>query len=58
MDYFSMTPEHLADVSVDQDASRSATLLMLISQIDYRTVLVSAGLLFTTYWFRVNKQES
>ncbi len=58
MDYFSMTPEHLTDVSVEQGTSRSATLLMLISQIDYRTVLVSAGLLFTTYWFRVNKQES
>ncbi|PKH88937.1 ABC transporter permease [Colwellia sp. Bg11-28] len=58
MDYFSMTPEHLADVSVDQDTSRSATLLMLVSQIDYRTVLISTGLLFTTYWFRVNKQES
>ena len=58
VDYFSMTPEHLVEVSVDQDKSRSATLLMLISQIDYRTVLVSAGLLFTTYWLRVNKQES
>lgn len=58
VDYFSMTPEHLAEVSVDQDKSRSATLLMLISQIDYRTVLVSAGLLFATYWLRVNKQES
>jgi len=58
MDYFSMTPENLAEVSGEQDTSRSATLLMLISQIDYRTVLVSAGLLFTTYWFRVNKQES
>ncbi|TWX64809.1 ABC transporter permease [Colwellia demingiae] len=58
MDYFSMTSENLAEVSGEQDTSRSATLLMLISQIDYRTVLVSAGLLFTTYWFRVNKQES
>jgi ABC-2 type transport system permease protein len=58
MDYFSMTPEHLTDVSVDQDTSRSATLWMLISQIDYRTVLVSAALLLSTYWFRVNKQES
>jgi len=58
MDYFSMTPEHLTDVSVDQDRSRSATLWMLISQIDYRTVLVSAALLLSTYWFRVNKQES
>ena len=58
MDYFSMTPDHLAEVSVEQDKSRSAALMMIISQIDYRTVLVSAGLLFTTYWFRVNKQES
>ena len=58
MDYFSMTPEHLTDVSVDQDRSRSATLWMLISQIDYRTVLVSAALLLSTYWVRVNKQES
>jgi len=58
MDYFSMTPEHLTDVSVDQDRSRSATLWMLISQIDYRTVLVSAALLLSTYWLRVNKQES
>lgn len=58
MDYFSMTPDHLTEVSVNQDMSRSETLWMLISQIDYRTVLISAGLLFTTYWFRVNKQES
>jgi ABC-2 type transport system permease protein len=58
MDYFSMTPEHLTEVSANQDMSRSETLWMLISQIDYRTVLISAGLLFTTYWFRVNKQES
>ena len=58
MDYFSMTPEHLTEVSIDQDNSRSAALRILISQIDYRTVLVSAVLLFSTYWFRVNKLES
>jgi len=58
MDYFSITPDNLAEVSIGQEKSRSAALLMLISQIDYRTVLVSVGLLCTTYWFRVNKQES
>jgi len=58
VDYFSITPDHLAEVSMEQEKSRSAALLMIISQIDYRTVLVSVGLLFTTYWFRVNKQES
>ena len=58
VDYFSITPDHLTEVSMEQEKSRSAALLMIISQIDYRTVLVSVGLLFTTYWFRVNKQES
>lgn len=58
MDYFSITPDNLAEVSIDQEKSRSVALQMLISQIDYRTVLVSVGLLLTTYWFRVNKQES
>jgi ABC-2 type transport system permease protein len=58
MDYFSITPDHFAEASINQEKSRSAALLMLISQIDYRTVLVSVGLLLTTYWFRVNKQES
>ena len=58
MDYFSITPDHLVAVSGEQEKSRSAALALLITQIDYRTVLVSAGLLFITYWFRVNKQES
>jgi len=58
VDYFSIAPDHLTEVSMEQEKSRSAALMMIISQIDYRTVLVSVGLLFTTYWFRVNKQES
>jgi ABC-2 type transport system permease protein len=58
MDYFSITPDNLANVSVEQEKSRSAALQLLIAQIDYRTVLVSAGLLAATYWFRVNKSES
>jgi len=57
-DYFSITPENLMNVSVEQEKSRSTALLLLIKQIDYRTVLVSAGLLAATYWFRVNKSES
>ncbi len=58
MDYFSMTPDNLVNMSAEEDKSRSAALQLLIAQIDYRTVLVSAGLLAATYWFRVNKQES
>ncbi|ALO33610.1 ABC transporter permease [Colwellia sp. MT41] len=58
MDYFSITPDHHVDMSVAQEQSRLVALKLLIAQIDYRTVLVSAGLLFATYWFRVNKQES
>ena len=58
MDYFSLTPDNLAAMAGEQEKSRSVALELLIAQIDYRTVLVSAGLLFTTYWFRVNKQES
>ena len=58
MDYFSLTPDNLAGMAGEQEKSRSVALELLIAQIDYRTVLVSAGLLFTTYWFRVNKQES
>ena len=58
MDYFSLTPDNLAGMAGEQEKSRSLALELLIAQIDYRTILVSAGLLFTTYWFRVNKQES
>lgn len=58
MDYFSLTADNLAGMAGEQEKSRSVALELLIAQIDYRTVLVSAGLLFTTYWFRVNKQES
>jgi len=57
-DYFSITPDNLVNASVEQEKSRSAALQLLIAQIDYRTVLVSAGLLAATYWFRVNKSES
>ncbi|NQZ28390.1 MAG: ABC transporter permease [Colwellia sp.] len=58
MDYFSLTPDNLAGMAGEQEKSRSLALELLIAQIDYRTILVSAGLLFATYWFRVNKQES
>jgi len=57
-DYFSITPDHLVNISEEQEKSRSAALQLIIAQIDYRTVLVSAGLLFSAYWFRVNKSES
>jgi len=57
-DYFSITPDNMASMAIEQDKSRSAALQLLIAQIDYRTLLVSAGLLFSAYWIRVNKQES
>ena len=57
-DYFSITPDHMAELAIEQEKSRSAALGVLIAQIDYRTVLVSAGLLFGAYWFRVNKSEA
>ncbi len=57
-DYFSLTPEKLVSSPTEINSSRWALLKAVIAQIDYRTVLVSAGLLFATYWIRVNKQES
>ena len=58
VDYFSITPDHMAELAVEKENTRTAALTLLIAQIDYRTVLVSAGLLFGAYWFRVNKSES
>ncbi|MCP4324105.1 MAG: ABC transporter permease [Alteromonadales bacterium] len=55
-DYFSITDNPI-NLPVE-GKSRSAVLQLLIAQIDYRTVLISAGLLFATYWFRVNKSET
>jgi ABC-2 type transport system permease protein len=55
-DYFSITPDNLAIIAME-DTSRFSAYELLISQIDYRTVLVSASLLFAVYWCRVNKSE-
>jgi len=57
-DYFSITPDKAIINPDDIIAVRWAPLQAVMAQIDYRTVLVSAGLLFATYWVRVNKQES
>ena len=57
-DYFSLTPDKIVSNQDDMSSARWALLKAVLAQIDYRTVLVSAGLLFATYWFRVNKQES
>ncbi len=56
-DYFSITPDNMAAIAIEEDKSRFAAFKLLIAQIDYRTVFVSAGLLFATYWCRVNKRE-
>ena len=58
-DYFSIAPENNASFDIgDENASIFAPVLAVLAKIDYRTVIVSAALLFATYWFRVNKQES
>jgi ABC-2 type transport system permease protein len=57
-DYFSLTPDHLMSNSDDVSTVKWASLRAVLAQIDYRTVLVSTGLLAATYWFRVNKSES
>ena len=57
-DYFSLTPDKIVSNQDDMSSARWALLKAVLAQIDYRTILVSAGLLFATYWFRVNKQES
>jgi ABC-2 type transport system permease protein len=58
-DYFSIVPEHSTSFEIDgENASIFAPVLAVLAKIDYRTVIVSAALLFATYWFRVNKQES
>ncbi|HCM47980.1 MAG TPA: ABC transporter permease [Colwellia sp.] len=54
-DYFSIVSEN--DTSFE-NASIFAPVLAVLAKIDYRTIIVSAALLFATYWFRVNKQES
>ncbi|WP_019029554.1 hypothetical protein [Colwellia piezophila] len=57
-DYFSLATDKVAVNSDDISSLRWAPLQAVLAQIDYRTFLVSAGLLSATYWFRVNKQES
>ena len=57
-DYFSLTPEKLVSNPLEMSSSRWGLLKAVIAQIDFRTVIVSAGLLLATYWVRVNKQES
>ncbi|KGJ89746.1 hypothetical protein [Colwellia psychrerythraea] len=57
-DYFSITPDKVVTDANDVGSVRWAPLQAVLAQIDYRTALVSAGLLFATYWVRVNKQES
>lgn len=58
-DYFSITPEN--SVSLDLESDSFSPFMMVkevLGKIDYRTVLVSSGLLFATYWFRVNQQDT
>jgi ABC-2 type transport system permease protein len=57
-DYFSLTPPVDVSSPDDMSSARWMVLQAVLAQIDYRTVLVSAGFLFATYWVRVNKQES
>ncbi|PKI17284.1 ABC transporter permease [Colwellia sp. 12G3] len=58
-DYFSIVPENSTSFDIgDENASIFSPVLAVLAKIDYRTVIVSAALLFATYWFRVNKQES
>jgi ABC-2 type transport system permease protein len=57
-DYFSLTPPVDVSSQDDMSSARWMVLQAVLAQIDYRTVLVSAGFLFATYWVRVNKQES
>ncbi|GAA0822786.1 ABC transporter permease [Colwellia asteriadis] len=53
MDYFSITP------SIEHGNSIQAhdSLNIILAQIDYRTVVISAVLMYAVYWFRVNKSE-
>ncbi|MBU2893264.1 ABC transporter permease [Colwellia sp. D2M02] len=53
MDYFSITP------SIEHGNSIQAhdSLSIILAQIDYRTVVTSAVLMYAVYWFRVNKSE-
>ena len=54
-DYFSMTSnDFTGNESLMQPYE---SFKMLLSQIDYRTFIVSAVLIYATYWFRINKSE-
>lgn len=59
VDYFAIVPGSNTSFEVSSEsASIFAPVFAVLAKIDYRTVIVSAALLFATYWFRVNKQES
>ncbi len=55
-DYFSITPvqeTNMLDMLEPYEGFK-----LVLSQIDYRTFIVSAALIYITYWFRVNKSEA
>jgi len=57
-DYFSLSADNGASMQMNsENYSLLVPIKIILANIDYRTVLVSAGLLFATYWCRVNKQE-
>jgi ABC-2 type transport system permease protein len=59
VDYFAIASENSPSFEMgSESASIFSPVLAVLAKIDYRTVIVSAVLLFVTYWFRVNKQES
>ncbi len=59
VDYFAINPENTTSFEIGgEHASIFSPALAVLAKIDYRTVIVSTALLFATYWFRVNKQES
>jgi ABC-2 type transport system permease protein len=58
-DYFSVVPDlHSTSTSLDMELPRLTAVWSILANIDHRTVLVSAALLFATYWCRVNRSES
>ena len=57
-DYFSVIPDNAVSIHIDVGTPRLTVVWSILANIDHRTVLVSAGLLFATYWCRVNRSES
>jgi len=57
LDYFSLSDQFVTSVQGQEDFARTVPLQALIAKLEVSSVIVSAALLYGTYWLRTNKGE-